>query len=80
MMIKSSTDNLKYYQTYIIDVISLNIYAVFKVLTHVAKSISSYIFRYINCLKCFNRDKSLMVEMRRVELLTPCLQGKCSPN
>ena len=43
MMIKSSTDNLKYYQTYIIDVISLNIYAVFKVLTHVAKSISSYI-------------------------------------
>ena len=35
MMIKSSTDNLKYYQTYIIDVISLNIYAVFKVLTEV---------------------------------------------
>ena len=21
-----------------------------------------------------------MVEMRRVELLTPCLQGRCSPN
>ena len=24
--------------------------------------------------------KVLLVEMRRVELLTPCLQGRCSPN
>ena len=24
--------------------------------------------------------KPMVVEMRRVELLTPCLQGRCSPN
>ena len=26
------------------------------------------------------KPKKRMVEMRRVELLTPCLQGRCSPN
>ena len=24
--------------------------------------------------------KPIMVEMKRFELLTPCLQGRCSPN
>ena len=25
-------------------------------------------------------DKKVLVEMRRIELLTPCLQGRCSPS
>ena len=28
----------------------------------------------------FSFSKLTLVEMRRVELLTPCLQGRCSPN
>ena len=29
---------------------------------------------------CFRRKDVQMVEMRRIELLTPCLQGRCSPS
>ena len=30
------------------------------------------------CVRCVKRHK--LVEMRRIELLTPCLQGRCSPS
>ena len=28
----------------------------------------------------FSFKSTKMVEMRRIELLTPCVQGKCSPS
>ena len=54
-------------------------YPVFKVLTYVANVCSL-------CLHPVAQSTNLyiircpMVEMRRIELLTPCVQGKCSPS
>ena len=31
-------------------------------------------------LSVFLLTSALLVEMRRIELLTPCLQGRCSPS
>ena len=42
------------------------------------RSVRVYISYRTSCLGTWNNSN--LVEMRRIELLTPCLQGRCSPS